>query len=151
MKIFLLSIHYSLYRLIRWTKNREVEYEEVYGDVRSGFHISMTNWIFMSAASSYNGIFSFVLMGIRIRLCSQSSRLLDFCLLGLPLLIGYHYVNKMVYSKNQYLKFYDVFEKKDEQWKTKWLIIAICYVLCGWLSIFGGVFIMDIIVHLNYK
>jgi len=111
-----------------------------------GWNIGMANRHFGFLCTLYPGALAFILMGVSLRFSVNiNSWLIILVVSGLAALF-YIPVNKMVYSKDRYLKYFKRFTKEDSRWLKKWKRITAAFCLCSFLIFLSGIAVAWIIL-----
>lgn len=120
-------------------KQSQNDYDRIFYNKETGFHISRTHHLFGYFYSCYPGYLSLVLLGIYFRSCDELNFIIFWILIGLPIALGYIPAYKAVFVKNNYFKYFKKFEKEDEHWHKKWKRITIVFCIGSMLSTLLGI------------
>lgn len=124
-------------------KNKEIE--DLFRNKKTGFCISWAHRSLDSFSICYSAFFSFVLLGLDLRLYGNLSPFAMLFLIFSPIGVCYIPIYKAVYSKDRYLKYFKKFEKEDEQWHRKWSRITTLFCVGAALMFVGGIVAMIVI------
>lgn len=96
----------------------------------------------------YMFFFSSVLYALVTLFYHNTNQFIRLLIISIPILLGYMPIEKSIFPHNQYLYFFNQFEKNDSTWHRKWNRIT-TLIFCGGLIMFIlGFVAMNIIWNL---
>jgi len=115
-------------------------------------HIGLAEWNIYTTrhwfgflCAGYSACISFILLGLGNRLFGHLSLIVVLFLIFGPIGFCYLCVNKAIYDKNHYMRYFRKFEREDEKWLRKWSGITTLFYLGSILSFIGGIIAMTVI------
>lgn len=109
------------------------------------WNVYMTHHWFGFVCAGYPACFSFILLGLGNRIFGHLSTILVIFLIFAPIGLCYLWVDKIIYDKNHYMRYFRKFECKDEKWLRKWSGITALFCLGSVFSFIAGIVAMTVI------
>lgn len=121
------------------------QWDNSYLNSKDGFCVDWAHHWLGYFYACYPIFFSFMLLGLGVRLYGNVSSIVLLVLIFGPIGICYIPFYKALYSKDRYLKYFKKFEKEDEQWHRKWSRITTLFCVGAALMFVGGIVAMIVI------
>ncbi len=103
-----------------------------------GWNIGMANGNFGLFCALYPFSIVFILIGISLRFSIYVNSLTVILVVTGLMALFYIPVNKLVYSKDRYLKYFKKFRNEDKQWLKKWNRVTAAFCFGGILIFLGS-------------
>lgn len=81
---------------------------------------------------------SFILGALAIRLFDDFNFFVILVFI-LPVVVAFIFVDRAVFNKNRYLKYFEEFEKEDERWHKKWSRITTAFCIGAVMMTITGI------------
>lgn len=117
-------------------------------DEENGWHIGWANHWFGYFYSCYSSFIAFIVVGIANRLLGSLNMVLFLLFFGIPIGLLYIPAYRAVFSKDRYLGYFKLFDKKDEKWHKKWKHMTIAFCMGSIIAAAAGFFCMAIITSI---
>lgn len=140
---YLFTKKYKIKYYERLSQEREKE-TYFFNNKKTGFHISNASRVFAYAYSGYSLFFSFILVVIAESVANLNT-LVEFLLLATPIGVCYIPIYQAIFKKDRYLKYFKLFDKKDEHWHKKWGWITFVFCILSVATALFGLYIGNII------
>lgn len=113
-------------------KKQKALYSFLY-DRKNGYHIGWANYMFGYVYSGYPSFISCVFAGVAIRILNDYNFGLIMFLMAIPIGLAYIPAYKVVFSNDQYLKYFKLFEKENDAWHKKWKRRTVAFCVSSFL------------------
>lgn len=110
-----------------------------YYDKKTGYHIGQANYLYGYFYSGYPTFISFLLGGLVLKEFGYMNEIMKLAVLVIPIGLGYIPAYRAVFTDNHYLKYFERFEKEDEQWHKKWKLITSIFCIGSILATVLGI------------
>ena len=97
--------------------------------------------IFSGVSCSHIILPTGVTIGILTKLHGVLNPIVYMPIIVVMVAIAWYPVRKAVFDKDRYLKYFKKFEKKDKQWRRKWMLITIAYFVLNILCVVIGIYL----------
>ena len=116
-------------------------------DFISDFSIGLSHHLFGYFYSGYSAFISFILLGISDKMFGNINLIYAAILFAFPIGICFIPAYSAVFSKDVFLRYFEIFKKENEQWHRKWIYITIFFCIGSIIVFFSGIIIMSVIGH----
>ena len=116
-------------------------------DFISDFSIGLSHHLFGYFYSGYSAFISFILLGISDKMFDNINLIYAAILFAFPIGICFIPAYSAVFSKDVFLRYFEIFKKENEQWHRKWIYITIFFCIGSIIVFFSGIIIMSVIGH----
>ena len=136
-KIFFSKEHQR--RCVERLAESQNDFNSFFYDKKNGYHIGWAHHWFGFFYSGYFGFLSFILLGIYFRFCGELNQIYFWLLIAVPIGLGYIPAYMAIYPNDKYLRYFKLFEKKDEHWHRKWKRITIVFCIGSVAAVLFGI------------
>ena len=138
----------NYYKTRKEKLDKDKKFEDfMYGE-KVGFSIGWANHWFGYFYSCYSSFIAFIVVGIANRLLGSLNMVLFLLFFGIPIGLLYIPAYRAVFSKDRYLGYFKLFDKKDEKWHKKWKHMTIAFCMGSIIAAAAGFFCMAIITSI---
>ena len=114
------------------------EWSEYCDNPNGGWAFIMAHNLFDFFFACYPGILSFVFAALAIRYFDDFNLAVVIAFI-LPVMLAFIFVDRAIFKKDRYLKFFKEFEKEDDSWHKKWSRITTAFCLGAVVMTVAGI------------
>ena len=113
-------------------------WDEYRNNPNGGWDFIIAHNLFDFLFACYPGLLSFVLAAIVIRYYDDFNLIVVIAFI-LPVMLAFILVDRAIFKKDRYLRYFHIFEKKDNAWHRKWSRITTAFCLGAVVMTVAGI------------